>query len=366
MRFDCPRKTFSDAVNTANMAAAARTALPIFMTLKVEAQDGQIKVTGSDQSLWIERTVIGSVEEPGSSCLNAKTLVDIINAFPEGDVTLEAGDAAFAKIALRNAEYQLQTMDSEDFVDVPALPSETRIGIQAKALRSAIESVLIAVSPDSHRQVLTGVLISVKEGEIQFVATDTHRLAVKTIKHPGTTEEMSAIVPEKALRAIRALPVGDDDEVVLNFGSGQIGVEANGIRIVSQLLQGTFPAWERIVPASPSRVWTVDCAELSEKVKRAMIIARDSANRLRFEGADEGIIISARSEDKGDAREEVPMVADNGDIAIAFNGKYIQDLLNVVEGEGVRLEMTENTRAAVFKPTDSDSGYFYVVMPMQL
>ena len=107
--------------------------------------------------------------------------------------------------------------------------------------------------------------------------------------------------------------------------------------------------------------------QLVEKVKRAMILAKDNASRVRFKGEGDQIVLAARSEEKGEAKEEVPMVAQNGDIEIAFNGKYVQDALSQMDQHGVRIEMTENSRPAVFKPADDDKGsYFCVIMPMAL
>ncbi len=366
MRFDCPRKELSDAVNMANMAVANRSALKIFMTLKIEAQKNSIRVVGSDQSMWIEKSLACLVEEPGSACISAKTLADIINAMPDGDIHLEANGSQFSKVTMGASEYQLQMMESEDFIELPSLPSETSVKLPMKHLVDAINSVIFAVSPDSHRQVLTGVLFTCKDNKLQLVATDTHRLAVRSLDLPTPHEDMSVIVPEKALKAIKSLPLGDDDEVELRFGNGQIGVECNGAKIVSQLLQGVFPNWERIMPGEPTRLWTVESDQLEEKIKRTMIIARDSGNRIKLQADGDVITITARSEDRGDAHEEVPVIAENGNVALAFNGKYIQDFLSSTDSPGVKIEITENTRPVVFKPAEATTDSVYVVMPMQL
>lgn len=365
MRFDCPRKELSDAVNMANLAVANRSALQIFLTLKIEAQKNSIRVVGSDQNMWIEKEVACMVDEPGSACISAKTLADIINAMPEGDIHLEANGSQLSKVTMGASEYQLQMMDSEDFIELPPLPTERTVKLPMKSLATAINSVVFAVSPDSHRVVLTGILFTCKGKTLQLVATDTHRLAVKTIELAEEHEEMSVIVPEKALKAIRGLPLNDDEIVELKFGNDQIGVEVGGTKIISQLLEGTFPNWERIMPGEATRQWSVESDQLAEKIKRTMIIARDSGNRIKMVGNGDVITITARSEDRGDAHEEVPMVAENGDVGLAFNGKYIQDFLAAIESPGVKVDITENTRPVVFKPADPEANYTYVVMPMQ-
>jgi len=229
-----------------------------------------------------------------------------------------------------------------------------------------VDAVNYAVSPDNHRQVLTGVLFNYTGGVLTLVATDTHRLAVKRLRKEGLGNQLSVIVPDKALRAIKALPLPDDTEITLMFDSSRVGVESPGATVVSQLLAGTYPNWERVVPSEHTRTWNVESDQLYEKVRRAMILAQDNANRVRFKGENDQIVIAARSEEKGEAKEEVPMVGSNGDHEIAFNGKYVTDFLSAVEGPGVRVEMTESSRPALFRPADDGDDYFCVIMPMAL
>lgn len=366
MKLDLPRKEFHEAVGAAGQAASGRTTINILQNLLVEAKDGTVRVLGCDGELWVERTFAAMVNDPGAVCLPAKTLGDIVGQLA-GDVSLEAKENGQALLTQGGSEYKLMTLDASDF-PAPSNPrEENSLRLKMGILRDAVDSVTFAVSTDQHRQVLTGVLFQYNGKTLTLVATDTHRLAVRRIEQEGLGSDVSAIVPDKALRAIRSLPMGDEDEVTIVFGDGKLSVEAPGARVVSQLLAGTYPNWERVVPAEHTRSWTVETDQLAEKIKRAMILARDSANRVRLRGDGDRIIISARSEEKGDAKEEVGMVADNGAIEIAFNGKYVQDVLAAVHDQGVKIEMTEPSRPAVVRPAeDTDNAYFCVIMPMAL
>lgn len=366
MKLDCPRKEFFDAVSSAAAAASTRTSVNILQNLRLDAVDGGLKVMGCDGEMWVERNVACMVTEPGSLCLQARTLNDIAGSLPDGDVALRTMNGSGAMLQQGASEYRLQTLDASDFPEPPDFGGEGELRLPMGTLRNAVDSVLYAVSSDSHRQVLTGVLFTYNGSTLTLVATDTHRLAVRRLAQEGIGSSITAVVPEKALRAIKTLPVADDDEVTIYFGGGRLGVEAGGAKVVSQLLSGAYPNWERVVPAESTRTWSAEVDQLEEKVKRAMILARDNANRVRFKGTEDQIVIAARSEEKGEAKEEVPMVSENGDIEIAFNGKYVQDALGPIEGPGVRIEMTESSRPAVFRPADDDSGYFCVIMPMAL
>lgn len=347
-------------------AASQRTSVNILQNLKVEASDGALRVLGCDGEMWVEREVACMVHEPGAMCLQAGVMKDLVVKLPPGDVSLYILDGQGAMLKEGAIEYRLQTLDAEDFPPPPELEGDSELKLTMAEFKDAVDSVLYAVSTDMHRQILTGVLFSYNGQTLTLVATDTHRLAVRRLEKEGIGSNITAVVPEKALKAIKALPVTDETLIVLRFCQNRMGVEAGGAKVITQLLAGAYPNWERVVPSESTRNWSVERDQLMERVERTLILARDNAFRIRFKGADDQILIAARSEEKGEAKEEVPMVADNGEIEIAFNGKYVVDALKAVHGEGVRIEMTESSRPAVFRPADDGDGYFCVIMPMAL
>lgn len=365
MKLSCPRKEFVDAVSMAASAASVRTSINILQYLKIEAKDQQVRILGCDGEMWVERKLACLVEEPGDLCLHAKTFSELVASLPDGDVQLTSADGG-ALLTQGASEYRLQTLDPSDYPEPPEFGGEGELALPMGELRSAVDSVLFAVSTDQHRQVLTGVMLQYDGSQLTLVATDTHRLAVKKVKREGIGSTITAIVPEKAVKAIKSLPLGDTDEVAIRFGGGRLGVEANGARIVSQLLSGAYPSWERVVPTECTRVWRIEKDQLEQKVKRAIILARDNAFRVRFRGAEDQIQLSARSDERGEAKEELTMVPQNGDVEIAFNGKYVLDALGPIHDTGVRIEMTESSRPAVVKSAEESDDYFCVIMPMAL
>jgi DNA polymerase-3 subunit beta len=366
MKFDCPRKEFFDAVSAAAAAASSRTSVHILQHLKIEAHEGGIRVVGCDGEMWVARETACMVSEPGNICVPARFLNDLVSSLPDGDLQIRTLDGNAVMLQQGASEYRMMSLDPEDFPEPPGFGGEGELNLKMGLLRDAIDSVIFAVSQDQHRQVLTGVLFAYNGQTLTMAATDTHRLAVRKIDGEGIGSAVNAVVPEKALKAIKSLPVTDDHDVTLLFGGGRIGVEASGALVVSQLLAGTFPNWERVVPNETTRTWSVEADQLGEKVRRAMLLARDNANRVRFRGNGDQIIVSARSDEKGEAKEEVLMVAYNGEVEIAFNGRFVQDALEPIDGPGVRIEMTESSRPAIFRPAEDDSGYFCVIMPMAL
>ena len=176
--------------------------------------------------------------------------------------------------------------------------------------------------------------------------------------------------PGIVVEAVAVVAIGNRKLAVLQHaGSVAQGIEGGEARhgqLVAQLLAGAYPNWERVVPSESTRSWSVETDQLAEKIKRALILARDNAFRIRFTGGGDQLTLTARSEEKGEAKEEVPMVASNGELEIAFNGRFIADVLGAIEDEGVRIEMTEHSRPAIFKPANDGQSYFCVIMPMAL
>jgi DNA polymerase-3 subunit beta len=366
LNLDCPRKELYDAAGAAFAAASGRTPLPFLQNIKLEAANQSLRALGCDGEMWVEKTVACMVSEPGAVCLQGRLLMDLLGSLPDGDIQMHVLDGQGLLLKQGKSEYRMLTLDAADFPEPPDYGGEGELIIPMKTLREAVDSVIFAVSTDAHRPILTGVMFSYDGSMLTLVATDTHRLAVKRVAQEGFGSSITAVLPEKALKVIKGLPLGDDDPVAIHFGQGRLGVDSAGTKVVSQLLSGVYPAWERVVPTETTRTWSVEVDQLTEKVKRTMILARDSANRVRFKGEGDQIELSARSEEKGEAKEDVAMVAANGDVEIAFNGKYVEDALAAIHGPGVRIELTEGSRQAIFRPADDDDSYLCIIMPMAL
>jgi DNA polymerase III subunit beta len=366
LKLDCPRKEFFDAVSMAAAAASTRTSQTILQNLKLEATADGVRVIGCDNEMWVERNVACMVSEPGAICLHAKLLQELLSSMPDGDIQLRTLDSNAVMLTQGASEYRMLSLDAIDFPELPDYGGEAELSLSMAELRAAVDSVIYAVSGDPHRLVLTGVFFTYDGAKLTLVATDTHRLAVRKIEKEGIGTNVTAVVPDKALKAIKSLPLAEDEKVVIKFGHGRLGVDAGSARVVSQLLAGAYPNWERVVPAESTRSWSVEVDQLADRVKRVNILARDNANRVCFKGSGDEILISAKSEEKGEAKEECAVVAVDGDLEIAFNGRYVLDALAAIQGSGVRVEMTESTRPALFRPADGDEDYFCVIMPMAL
>ncbi len=368
MTVDCPRRDLFEAVQLAGSPSSGRsTPLPIFQNLLVEAEDGKMRLIGCDGEVWVERTLPATVSTGGSLAVQARLISDILGQLPEGDLRIEQPNGASLRLSLAASEYRVVGTASEDFPGLPEVAAGATMRIKKSDLIGMVESVDFAVAKENQgRPVLTGVLFQYDGEKFKTVATDTHRLAVRSEKFEGLGEPVTAVVPDRAIQVIKKLPVADDQELTLAFGQDRLLVNGESARLVAQLLRGDFPAYERVFPTSYTRKWLFDRESLAASLKRAVVLARESALRVVLKSDGDHVTLSARSEGLGEGKEELQIVKEGNDLEIAFNGQYLLDALKPIQSPGVALEMSENDRPALIKPSEEGSDYVCVIMPMAL
>ena len=365
MKLTVSRNELANALAIASSASSTRTALPVLSSIRFEAKGSGLTLLGCDGEMWAECTVPANVEMDGVACVQQKLLSDIVGSLPDGEVRIDL-EGTSVIVRHTHTEFKMMVYSADEFPPVPEISPQSELTMPFGEFYTSVGGVLYATSDDSSRPVLTGVLFTYDGSELTLVATDTHRLAVQKIHRDGMGSQLEAIVPAKALKALRQMPLENDENIAVGFDDSRLTVNAGGCRIVSQLLVGQYPNWERVIPQDCTRTWTVDRQEFHDNLRRAMILARDNANRVKFTGEGDTIIISARSEDKGEAKEEVACVSKNGDVKIAFNGDYVMQAIASMSSDGILAEMTEPSRPAVLRPTDGGENKFCVVMPMAL
>jgi DNA polymerase-3 subunit beta len=363
MKVNVSKKDFADALALAAAASSTRAALPVLSSIRIKAEDKAISLLGCDGEMWAESTCPADVKAPGAVCVQRQLLSEIVSSLPDGEVRLEL-EGASVYLRQGHSEFKMMALSADEFPPAPEVQAKDELTLPFGEFRKAVASVQYACSDDSSRPVLTGVLFNYNGEVLTLVATDTHRLAVHKIHRGGIGSNVNVTVPEKALKAIRQLQLAEDEPVTVKFDDARLLVDTGGSRVVSQLLSGQYPNWERVVPAEHTRTWTVDRNEFQSNLRRALILAKDNANRVKLTGNGDTIVISSRSEDKGEAKEEVACVSKNGDMKIAFNGQYVMEALQAMDGDGVKAEMTEPSRPAVLRPTEGGDDHFCVVMPM--
>ena len=386
LRATSPRKELFEGIQTVGKAVATRSSLPILTHVRITAKDGKLSMMATDLEMWMEHTLPGiGIMEDGAATAPARNFTELLAAMPDADVSVTVeDDTNTLHLRCLKANYKLFGLSADEFPLLPQVKEDSRFVMDRETLRDAIKQTIFATSTDETRAILTGVLVVFQGDSLRLVATDTHRLAVRDCPVKEGSGSASAIVPSRAMNELLRIIGNDEGEVVVTLSGNQIQfqIENNGGKgddksdgqgskttLISRLIDGQFPNYERVIPAQATKTLTVERAPLAAAVKRASIVARDSASRVVLRTTEDGdkLTITAESGSVGNAYEEVEVAREGDDspVEIAFNAKYLADVLNVLDTEGLHIELTEPLRPGVIRPTD-DADYLCVLMPMQV
>ncbi len=367
MKLTVTRKELYEGLQIVSRAVSTQTTLPVLKNVLIQPGDGVIKLSATDLELGVEVLVPATVSEGGSLTVPAKTFSEIIAALPEADVSLAADEHETLIICCRRSEYRINGLTAEDFPALPEVGGSVSLQVPQAQMKEMIRQTALAASDDDTRPILTGICVVLTGGKLRLVATDTHRLAVRTAPVPEATAETTVIVPARAMNELlRVLGDGESAPLAVSVDTNQVLFKTERVTLVSRLIEGQFPRYERVIPGNHTRRLTIPRDDFQSALRRARIVARDAAakDRVVLEASGESLIISAVG-DGGKAHEEFEVAREGDEISIAFNVNYMLEVLGVLDCEGVFLELTEPLAPAVLRPVDGDD-YLMVIMPMQV
>ena len=371
MHLNCLQENLRQGLGIVQRAVATRTTLPITQHVLIATDAGRVKLSATNLEIAISTWIGAQVEAEGSITIPARLLTEFVGSLEPQTVsvkTTEAGTGIEIKGDRTNA-----TMHGSNASEFPPIPTPTEgavTQISPKALRDAIHQVVFAAAFEDSRPVLTGVNMHFEGDRVTFAAADGFRLAV----HHATLlnhveEEMSAIVPARTMAEVERLIDGDAPiDLVINPQRSQVLFRLKDIEVVSQLIQGTFPNYGQLVPTTHDTRAVVDLAELRRVARTASIFAKDGSGiiRLRMEPGENTpghLTISSRAEEVGDSEGQLEAQVEGAEGRIAFNARYLTDVLGVLDKDKVALEMTSPSSPGVIRQVD-DEAYVHVVMPM--
>lgn len=361
----CARKDLYEGVQVVGRAVSARTSLPILGHLLISAEEGRIRIAATDLEIGMECVVEANVQEQGSMTVPARVFGEVLASLPETDVLLSVDESNTVNIKCGTSEFSILGLPPEEFPMLPEVREEVSFTIERDKLRDGIKKTSFAISADESRAILTGVLLQVSESGLKMVTTDTHRLCVQDCPLVEARGVMNAIVPGRAMNEIlRIVPEGEGT-VEVGISNSQVVFKIDDTVLISRLIEGQFPNVEKVIPTQHTKKLIIPTEQFLQSMKRVSIVARENSNRTILQTVEGRIVLTAESGNVGTAHEEVEIVKEGEDIKMAFNARYLLDVLGVVETEALEVELTGEVSQAVFKPQGSDD-YLYVLMPMQV
>ncbi|MCL2140075.1 MAG: DNA polymerase III subunit beta [Dehalococcoidia bacterium] len=355
--------------------AATRTTLPITNNILLESDQGRLKLVSTNLEMAISCWIGAKIEEEGSITIPSKLLSEFVATLPNDRIDIQPSELSAKVLELRCARFEARIagVDAKDFPRIPPIEDGLNAKVEVSALRQAISQVVFAAASDESRPVLTGVSAEFEKQTLTLAAADGFRLAIYKIPLASSVEEKSVvIIPGRTLTELNRL-ISDQEgalEIKVNAAKSQILFRLKDIEILSQLVQGNFPQYNQLIPQSFITRAVVDLSHFLRATKTAAIFARDGNGIVRLvinQGESEvtpgKLSVMARSEELGDDKAEIDAVVQGPEAKIAFNGKYLVELLGVVKDSQIAIEMTTPSSPGVFKPVGSDD-YVHVIMPM--
>jgi DNA polymerase III subunit beta len=373
MKLSCLQENLNWGLGIVGKAVATRTTLPITNNILIETDQSRVKMVATNLEMAISCWIGAKVEEEGTITIPAKLLTEFINSLPKDKVDIVmAPKTKTLSVHCARYEARISGMDSKDFPPIPTVEQGITTSIEAESLRQAISQVVFASATEESRPVLTGVDAKFDGSILTLAAADGFRLAVYKLNiSTPISQKIEVIIPSKTLSELNRLMSDQQDPVEINVNpnKSQILFKLKNVELVSQLIQGMFPQYEQLIPQNTGTKATVDVSEFLRATRTAAIFARDGTGIVRVMIAPGGeltpgkMTISARSEEIGDDVGEIDAIVQGGEAKIAFNSKYVTDVLNCIKEAQVSLETTSPSSPGVIKPVGTDN-YVHVIMPM--
>ncbi len=371
MKVSCSQEDLSKGLGVVGRAVATRAVLPITSNVLIATEGSQLKLAATNLEIAITCWIGATIEEEGTITIPARLVTDFVNSLPSGriDMTLPPRSQS---LELRCARYEARVsgLDPADFPPIPKIAEGVTIKLKPEELRMAINQVAFAAASEESRPVLTGVDAEFDGAQLTLAAADGFRLAVRKFSLDAPVDEkMSVIIPARSLAELNRL-ISDQREPVeltINPKKSQTIFRLTNVEMVSQLIQGTFPNYEQLIPQAYSTRAVVKLSEFLMATRSASIFARDGSGIVRLQIMPKDgkgkIAISARAEEVGDNLGEVDAAVEGEETKIAFNSRYLMDVLGILTEEEVALEATTSSSPGVIRPVGKDN-YVHVVMPM--
>jgi len=353
-----------------------KNTIPILANVLLEANGAEMKMLATDLEVGLRSKCPATVSKSGSLTLPAKKLYEIVKALPETDVRIEE-DKGGVKVAADRFDSRMQTLPREDFPTVPEATGTVSAELPREALRQMIAKTQFAITGEDTRYFLNGALFLLRPDAMGLVSTDGHRLAHITVARDGKPaksakdkdgDENRVILPRKTLLELgRLLAEGGEGPIRYERGENHLFFTVGDRLLISRMIDGQFPAFERVIPKNNDKHVDFDRDRLTSAVKRVALLSNERSRAVKFQIDKGKVEIASSSPEFGEAKEVLMVDYAAAPVTICFNAQYVLDFLGVVETDTMSLDFKDEMSQAVLKPVGGEGyDYTYVIMPMRI
>lgn len=378
MKFTINRPAFISQLNNVLRAISSKTTIPILTGLKMVVDKERIILTGSNSDITIESVIEASdtdydltVEDPGAIVLPARFFSEIVKKLPDKQVTIEVTSGFQADITSGTAKFQINGQDAENFPHLPEVETNKTITMPNDVLKEVIRQTVIAVSKQESRPILAGIHITLHDGLLTAVATDSHRLAQRrvTLNDVDNGIDFDVIIPGKSMNELSGMISDVDEDVQVQVTENQILFIFGNTHFYSRLLEGNYPETSQLIPDTADTTVELDAGTFLASIERASLLSHESRNdvvKLTLKPDENLMRISSDSPDIGTVEEEVATTSlDGNDLEISFNPNYMKDALRSFGQTTVKIAFTSALRPFTLVPTEDGENFVHLITPVR-
>jgi len=366
MQFRISKQAIYQAVLRYQSIVERRHTIPILSNLLLETGDNELQITATDLEVVLKTRVKADIEKTGSITVSSRKLYEIVKELSNDSEILFSLDKTFLTIQSASSKCRLTTLPAGDY---PALHEDIEaepVHISGRDLARMIVATNFSMSNDDTRKYLTGTLFELKESlGLKLIATDGHRLSLAEARLQNITSDIQCIVPRKAVLEIRKLTEEIDDQIHIYLGHGFIRLEGSSFLMSSKLIDARFPDYNEVIPARKKEAIAIDRIGLDQMLRRVMIVANEFTHDVQLQFTENLLKISAHNTDQEEADETLDITYSGPDLVIGFNARYLRDVLAVIQGEEIRMQLKDSLSPVLVMDATQDAEQ-YVIMPMRI
>lgn len=368
MKFFCAQADLEEALNVVNKAITPNTTLPVLNNILLKAEGKKLLFAATNLEIAIQHSIPADIRSEGAITVPAKLITSYISLLKDEKIEATLGDGNTLTLSSTSSQTKIKGINADEFPVIPKVPKENTIKVSTKDLNSAIMQTVFAASTNTSRPVLSGVLFDLDRETLKIVSTDSYRLAERKVNlKEKTSISLQSVIPARTITELgKILSKSQEDHLEINLTKNQVLFTIGSIELMSRLIEGKFPDYEKIIPKSTKTKITVSTEDLSLVVKRVSLFARENNNSIKVAATNDGKLIISTEETKiGEEKAEVSVKVEGENNKIALNAQYLLDVLTFIQADKVLVEIDDKLSPAVIRPSDN-KDYVYIIMPLKI
>ncbi len=367
MKLTIERQAILKTLGRVQRVTRGRNTIPILSNIKLEASGDHLTITGTDLDIEVRDICVAKVEEAGSTTAPAQMLLDIVRKMPEGaQIVMDQSDDPVMTVKAGRSRFKIQCLPVSGYPELGMENTNCVFQIEPNVLKAMFDKVSFAISTEETRYYLNGVHLHLEgDSALRAVATDGHRLAVRSIDIPeGIEDHLSIIVPRKTVSEALRLAGEVSGEITVSISQGRIRFSVENTVLTSKLIDGSFPDYKRVIPLNNNRIAVVDADDLKAAIERVSTVASERGKAVKFTFSEGALNLSINNPDSGSAEEELAADYTAEPFEIGFNSSYLLDTAKSLDGESITFRLADAGSPTIIVGTDAE--HTTVLMPLRI